>query len=260
MMDTLCPWYGLLIGNSRLHWAEFDGATLVATVDMPHWPTDLDSITPPILCCPSSWRPGAKPELWLASVVPSQTALWQTYGQQYGQVWLITLADLPLGNTYPQLGIDRALALWGAGCRYGWPVLVVDGGTALTVTGANAQRQLVGGAILPGLASQVASLHQKTAALPQIELPSTLPERWALTTPDAIASGIVYTVLAGMQQFIRQWWQQFPDSPVVLTGGDGDRLLHYCHQYDAPLAQQLIHDPHLGFWGLAAIRHGRKKE
>lgn len=258
-MDTprpsLHPWYGLLIGNSRLHWAEFDGAALIATVNTPHWPIGEESTAPPMACCPNSWPQTANPELWVASVVPPQTAMWQTYGQQCGQVRLVTIADVPLANIYPSFGIDRALALWGAGERYGWPVLVLDGGTALTLTGADAGRQLIGGAILPGLASQLASLHQKTAALPQVELPLTLPDRWALTTLEAISSGIVYTVLAGMHQFIRDWWQRFPQSAVVFTGGDGDRLLDYFQQSDPPFAARLIGDPHLGFWGLAAIRH-----
>jgi type III pantothenate kinase len=68
--------------------------------------------------------------LYLASVVPSQTALWQTYPD----VHIITLDQVPLQGVYPTLGIDRALALWGAGETWGWPMLVIDAGTALTLT------------------------------------------------------------------------------------------------------------------------------
>jgi type III pantothenate kinase len=86
--------------------------------------------------------------LSLASVVPNQTALWQ----DYSNVHEITLDQVPLQGIYPTLGIDRALALWGAGETWGWPMLVIDAGTALTLTGADANRCLIGGAILPGLA------------------------------------------------------------------------------------------------------------
>ena len=51
----------------------------------------------------------------------------------------------------------------------GFPMLVIDAGTALTFTGADANQCLVGGAILPGLRLQLASLGQKTGQLPLLE-------------------------------------------------------------------------------------------
>jgi type III pantothenate kinase len=36
---------------------------------------------------------------------------------------------------YSTMGCDRALAAYGAGEKYGYPTLVIDGGTALTLTG-----------------------------------------------------------------------------------------------------------------------------
>ena len=96
----------------------------------------------------------------------------------------------------------------GAGETYGYPVLVIDGGTALTITGIDANRRLIGGAILPGLRLQLRSLSVGTAALPEIILPQQLPPRWSNNTPDSIASGILYTVSAGISDFIQDW-QQF---------------------------------------------------
>jgi len=60
--------------------------------------------------------------LCLASVVPSQTAVWQTYPD----VHVITLVPPVFIHT----GIDRALAVWGAGETWGWPMLVIDGNSA----------------------------------------------------------------------------------------------------------------------------------
>jgi len=48
-----------------------------------------------------------------------------------------------------------------------------------------------------------------------------LPLRWAKTTDEAISGGILYTVLAGIFDFISDWCRRFPDSPVILTEGDG---------------------------------------
>ncbi len=190
--------------------------------------------------------------LYLASVVPSQSEIWQAYPD----VHIITLEQVPLLGVYPTLGIDRALALWGAGVTWGYPTLVIDAGTALTFTGADANRRLVGGAILPGLGLQLHSLAQKTANLPQVETQNvfSLPQRWALNTPESIQSGVIYTILAGICDFITAWWQEFPESRVCLTGGDGKRLLMYLRSHEPQLATKVIFEPDLIFWGMGLVK------
>ena len=248
-------WLALAIGNSRLHWALFDGGKLQSSWDTEYIQEISNLRFPiansidlqfPLACQPAS--PTALP-LYLASVVPSQTVLWQNYPN----LRVITLADLPLGGVYPSLGIDRALAVVGAGETFGWPILVIDAGTALTFTGADASRKLVGGAILPGLRLQVNSLAKGTGALPSIELPATLPPRWALDTSSAIQSGILYTVLAGIVNFIEAWRQEFPESSVVLTGGDRDLLLNYLQIIYPKIGDKIAIDPNLIFWGMRSI-------
>jgi type III pantothenate kinase len=255
-------WLALMIGNSRLHWAWFVGATLQEAWDTDHLPAAAveqltqrwasgimpEEIFPPILVSQQSNIPSQLP-LYLASVVPAQTTLWQSYPV----IELITLDHLPLSGLYPTMGIDRALALLGAGETFGYPMLVIDAGTAMTFTGADAHRRLIGGAILPGLGLQLQSLARRTAALPAIQLPPQLPPRWAVQTPAAIESGIVYTVLAGIQDFIQDWRHQFPDSQIALTGGDAILLLTYLQAQFPETARQLIADAHLIFWGMRLI-------
>lgn len=160
--------------------------------------------------------------LWIASVVPSQTHLWKPYTGTR----VVRLAEIPLCQTYATLGIDRALAVWGAWHLYQTSVLVVDAGTALTLTGASSQGTFTGGAILPGLGLQIQALGQNTATLPSIptDFIQSSPPRWGSNTHDAIRSGIFYTTLAGVKDFLQAWWQDFPHSHVVVTGGDGDFL------------------------------------
>jgi type III pantothenate kinase len=149
---------------------------------------------------------------------------------------------------YPGLGIDRALAVWGAGNKCHFPCLVVDGGTALTFTGVSYDRTLVGGAILPGLGLQLQSLARHTAALPQVALGLSLPDRWAISTPEAIVSGTIYTILAGVRDFLEDWLDRFPNSSIVFTGGDG-KLLSELLGEKFPI----IFDRHLIFWGMQMI-------
>ena len=228
-----------MIGNSRLHWAQFVGETLEKAWDTDH-----------LLTIPNSQFPIPNSQsIYLASVVPEQTALWQAYTD----VRVITLDQLPLEGVYPTLGIDRALAVLGAGEVWGLPVLVIDAGTALTFTGADANRRLVGGAILPGLRLQLNSLAQKTAALPKIELPDIFTPRFARNTPQAIQSGVIYTVLAGLKDFIEAWWQDFPESKIILTGGDRAILLSYLQTQFPEIGNHVITDPNIIFLGMRSV-------
>lgn len=262
-------WIALMIGNSRLHWALFIEEKLCLAWDTQHLPTSvvqqlakcqtlgelLREIIPSNLITKIGIQESSSRlvVLSLASVVPNQTALWQDLN-----VHEITLDQVPLQGMYPTLGIDRALALWGAGETWGWPMLVIDAGTALTLTGADANRCLVGGAILPGLGLQFHSLSQKTANLPFIDTKDgSIPRRWALNTQDAISSGVIYTIIAGIQDFIEAWWQDFPDSYITLTGGDRALLLTYLQAQFPNIAAKVIPDPNLIFWGMRSCRRGQ---
>jgi type III pantothenate kinase len=89
-----------------------------------------------------------------------------------------------------QAGPDRLLAAWAASRLYGWPVIVVDLGTATTVDAVDRDGFFLGGAILPGLGLAAQALADGTARLPRIEL--SLPaEAIGGDTVSAIASGVV---------------------------------------------------------------------
>jgi len=231
-----------MIGNSRLHWAEFAGETLQKTWDTGHGTFGMGHGVI------SSSLPSP---LYVASVVPSQTALWE----KYADVHVITLEEVPLRGMYPSLGIDRALALWGAGKTWGFPMLVIDGGTALTFTGADADGCLVGGAILPGLGLQFASLGQKTGQLPHVEMQNSasLPPRYALNTPEAIKSGVIYILMAGIKDFIEAWCQDFPETGIVITGGDRTLLHSYLQVQFPEIAAKMRVEGNLIFWGMREV-------
>lgn len=271
--DPNAPWLALVVGNTRLHWAGFRAGQIQAVchtppltaaqvnqliqamgtprawvalfaqqVDSDHFQTFL-----------ATWEETARSpiDLYCASVVPEQTALWRLYPGFHE----VQLADLPLQNQYPTLGIDRALNLLGAGDRYGWPVLVIDAGTALTFTAGTsngASSHLLGGAILPGLALQFNALHRATAALPELSMPSALPLRWSTDTVSAIQSGVVLGALATIRDFIAHWHRQEPSGKVVLTGGDGPDLFNWLST--ARSLSELSQDANLMFWGLHSYR------
>jgi type III pantothenate kinase len=234
-------WFALMIGNSRLHWAQFIGRTLRQTWDTPHLPDSSD--LPQNVSVP----------LWVASVVPSQTALWTAHPCVH---WL-TLEQIPIKNLYATLGIDRALALWGAMRAIGFPVLVIDAGTALTFTAADSQGQFMGGAILPGLQMQLEAMNQRTANLPTLEhshlAALLLPPRWAVNTVEAMQAGVVYGLLSVLRYYIETWLKQFPQGAIALTGGDSLLLQHYLKQQSAEIGDRIILSPRLVFMGMREI-------
>jgi type III pantothenate kinase len=240
---------GLSIGNSRYHWAWFLNTKLQSSWDTEYLAIDRCSQLFPIDLQAIIKKHQLKLDtipIYLISVVFNQTEIWK----QLPQVQQITLSDIPLINLYPTLGIDRALATFGAGEIYGYPVLVIDGGTALTITGIDEYQRLVGGAILPGLRLQLRSLAVGTAALPAVELPRQLPPRWSDNTPGSISSGILHTVSSGISDFIRDWQCLYPQSQIVFTGGDGAALINYLHPN---LSNKVKLDRDLLFHGLSAI-------
>ncbi|MEB3290912.1 MAG: pantothenate kinase [Leptolyngbya sp.] len=271
------PWLGLVVGNSRLHWAAFAGTRWLGTWHTPHGTPAQGQALIEAGFAEGAWEPWAveavewaaeaakgrsgggrlplpwratPPQLWLASVVQDQGAIWATYPR----CTRVTTDQVPLKNRYPTLGVDRALALVGAGDVYGWPVLVVDGGTALTLT-AGADQGLVGGAILPGLRAQFRALHDYTDGLPLV-VPAlaSLPPRWATTTAEAMVSGVVYGQLAGLRDFIADWRQHSPQGRVVFTGGDGATLATALIDQTPPWQDFLHIDAALMFWGLRVCR------
>lgn len=255
----MIDWLALVIGNTQWHWAWFQNDQLKQVWHTRH----LTGQRAPDKELSAIWAHHAPSQLVnlpieamdiaAVSVVPSQT----TCLAQLSNVQWIN--RFPLEGVYSTMGLDRVATLWGAGHKYGWPALVIDGGTALTFT-AGAAGTFVGGAILLGLRSHLTALHHYTAALPKVEPSSKLPSKWATDTKGAMQSGVVHTVLAGIHCFVQSWRQQYPRTVLIFTGGDGQylyRLYQQKHQTEQnqALASRTWFDSNLMFWGISAYRN-----
>lgn len=283
-------WLALIVGNTRLHWGFFQQQKLVGSWHTPHLCADQVSdlkrsgfssetwqaialLTPAEKAC-LPWSPLSPKAIWMAAAVPTQAALWLKLPVSVQQV---QRSNFPIAGLYPTFGLDRALTLLGAGNTLGWPVLVIDGGTALTFTAGGSQpgqthaAVLYGGAILPGIRLQGQALALGTAALGEAITvsqslfdsidepiadsdPATLPSRWATNTAGAIASGLTYGTAAIIADYLTDWWRQFPDGKAVLTGGDGPALHSLLQQRTPALAARVQVDSNLMFWGMRAYR------
>ena len=247
LFTALNNWLGLIIGNSRLHWGYFQEDKITQT-----WNTSqaesLEQL-PHILDKTLYSYLKAQIPLYIASVVPSATKMYLSFSQ----TTIINPKIIPLQDIYPTMGVDRILALWGAGTNYGFPCLVIDSGTALTFTGADEDKKLIGGAILPGVRLQLETLFFNTARLPKIEIISEITPRWAKNTPLAIQSGIIYTLIASIRDFTEDWLNKYPQSKVILTGGDALLLFQYLEVIFPDISSRITMDANLIFLGMQKI-------
>lgn len=238
----------MALGNSRSLWGQFDGDRLE------QWQRCLPGQHP-------DWASASDCEILVAEVSAPErrsplltSRLAKPQSLESPPAHILTPDRVPLAGQYGTLGLDRSLALVGASSQWGWPILAVDGGTALTVSAADETGRFAGGAILPGMGLQGASLHNATAALPHVQFVDARarPERWAISTEDAIRSGIFYGILATLREFYNNWRDRYPHSPVVFTGGDGE-LLHRALD-----AENSHFDPVLVLRGIAVCRQSRQ--
>jgi type III pantothenate kinase len=230
-------WLAISIGNSRQHWGWFHGNELLLTVDHPpdYWDEDtLDKAE----------------SIVVASVVPDALERWSSVAKAQ----TLTLDRVPIKGGYEGLGVDRALNILGAGYRYGYPTLVVDFGTAITISATNNSGRFIGGCIMPGFSLQFRALQEYTAVLPQVELPAVLPPAMALTTEQSMQSGVIQVTLAGIEQFCLAWRQRQPQGRVIATGGDSALVYEWLpHLFN-------VQDSYVGLWGMYAsimglVRH-----
>ena len=289
MSKPVAAWLSLVTGNTRLHWGFFRQQQLVGAWHTPHLSSEQASYLREAGFVSTAWQtitgltstekadfppsPLPRGAFWVAAA-PDQAALWTAFPSTHQ----VRRASFPIAGLYSTFGLDRAVNLLGAGSTLGWPVLVIDGGTALTFTAASPLEQqtsagaalatLYGGAILPGIRLQGEALALRTVALKGAAAASQalfkpavgwqgqpeLPSRWAVDTVGAIASGLAYGATATVADYLTDWWQQFPTGQAVLTGGDGPALYTLLQQRTPALAARVHVDSHLMFWGMRAYR------
>jgi type III pantothenate kinase len=217
------------IGNTRVKWAQADGARLRATGslghrDAPDWPAALPEE-----------RPAA---VWVANVadetVPAALA------RHAGARWRLTphpvhstVAACGVRNAYARperLGVDRWLACIGAFHRGAGSVLVVDAGTALTLDLVAPDGRHRGGLIAPGLTTMRTAIAGGTRL--RAEVGEYAPAWLADDTDPAVALGTLQAVLS----LIGEARRALAPDRLLLTGGEADRIAPHlgCDWEQAP--------------------------
>ncbi len=126
-----------------------------------------------------------------------------------------------------KLGTDRLAAAIGARAMFpGRDVVIVDCGTATTVTALTRTGEIAGGAILPGAGLWAEALAGRTAQLPEVKL--RRPRTSAGRSPEeAIASGIYFGHLGAVRELVARLRREvFRGAQVVVVGTGGNAALY----------------------------------
>ena len=148
-----------------------------------------------------------------------------------------------------QLGADLVANTAAAIAAYGAPLIVIDAGTATTISLVDEQKYYRGACILPGLRASAELLKESTALLPSVSLSPLTEEEPAIgnNSAECIEQGLLWGNAILVDGFIDKYRAMLTDTPtVVATGGSAPLFLDGCQN-------EIRYDPDLTLKGLRRI-------
>ena len=150
-------------------------------------------------------------------------------------------------EVHNQLGADLVANAVAALEKYAPPIIMIDMGTATTISYISAKRSYEGGLMFPGVRLSLDALSDHTAQLPDISLqhPKQLIGK---NTEDCMRSGIVYGTAGMLDGIIDRIREMLPgEQPtIVATGSNAPVIVRYCRN-------KVYYDKYLLMNGLWAI-------
>ncbi len=172
----------------------------------------------------------------ISSVVPSLTETFLSIAGHYSDRVLLMSYKLDTGLTYAiaepeQTGTDRIAASTAAYQEFRSPLVVVDMGSATTLTVVARGGLYLGGAILPGINLMAKALSEGTARLPEI-VPGKAPKPIGRETVSAINSGIIYGTAGAIERLKEEFEKELGYSLLLITTGGNAPLVEPYIRYD----------------------------
>lgn len=157
---------------------------------------------------------------------------------------------VPIKNLYRnprQVGQDRLVNAYAAKILYGYPLIIVDFGTAITFDIISKRGDYLGGIIAPGLEISKDVLSERTALLPKVKLrkPRVLIGK---DTQESILSGIFFgfgCLVDGLLEKLKVKLR-YHNIRVIATGGYAELFLSFCKSITKI-------DPHLTLKGILFV-------
>lgn len=126
------------------------------------------------------------------------------------------------------LAADLAVGAVAAINYYGSPCIIVDMGTATTITVVDGKNRFLGGAIMPGVNLSYSALSSGTSLLPHISILPP-PKTIGSNTVDCMRSGAVYGNAALIDGMIDRMEKELGEKcKLIATGGLAQSVTKYC--------------------------------
>ncbi len=138
------------------------------------------------------------------------------------------------------LGADRIASALGGIKKYGFPLIILDIGSAVTVDIVDSEGIYRGGTIFPGIRLQIDALNKSTGLIKNITF-SPFFDIPGDNTFTAVNGGVIFSIIGGVKEIIAKYREKEPESKLVITGGDAD-LIH-------PYLEGAFLEPHLTIIG-----------
>ena len=151
-----------------------------------------------------------------------------------------------------QVGSDLIVAAVAALREYKPPLILIDMGTATTISVINKDRAYLGGCICPGVRISAEALSSRAALLPGIDLDQ--PRRAiGKNTTDCMRSGIMLGAACMLDGMIERMEHELGErATVVATGGIARFVLPMCRR-------EIAYDRNLLLKGLAVLYQMNRK-
>ena len=165
---------------------------------------------------------------------------------------LKTGLDIRIDNPR-QAGSDLIVAAVAAIQEYGAPLLIVDMGTATTISAISADGAYLGGCICLGVRISLDALISRTAQLPGISLGE--PQRAiGHNTVDCMQSGVMIGAAAMLDGMVERMEEELgAPVKVIVTGGISRFILPYCRR-------EMHYDKDLLLKGLITLYHNNARQ
>lgn len=145
-----------------------------------------------------------------------------------------------------QMGADLVVNAVAGLHYYGAPIIMIDLGTATTISVVDQNKNYIGGMIMPGVRVSLDSLVNRTSQLPRISLepPKKIIGK---NTIDCMRSGIIMGQASCLDGIIERIWDELGyQTAVVATGGLAASIVPHCRE-------KIICDNELTLKGLEII-------
>lgn len=150
-----------------------------------------------------------------------------------------------------QLGSDILTDDLAAFSLYPAPLMVIDMGTATTISAVDKTGAILGGAISPGIGLSLNALSSTAAQLPEIDL-STPGDLIGKNTVDSMKSGVIYGAASMVDGMIERMDERMGEKvTVVATGGLSGVIIPHCRR-------EIHHEPDLQLKGLYILYNKNK--